>query len=177
MICDWIFLSSQLRTFTNCRPFIEIRLPFIFFLFESFLKVVSVAKFFCSWLLIPNNGAGSIQSVMVSCVREIKECTHFSLGENIWSSPLLRFWHLKVEWLCWQLSTEVGRNAWEMRSGFFFLKGRRKWFLAFSCIFTHKFVKSSPRASIGSCSWISTESFPHGGQGFRDLGVDRGDGL
>lgn len=122
MICDWIFLSSQLRTFTNCRPFIEIRLPFIFFLFESFLKVVSVAKFFCSWLLIPNNGAGSIQSVMVSCVREIKECTHFSLGENIWSSPLLRFWHLKVEWLCWQLSTEVGRNAWEMRSGFFFWK-------------------------------------------------------
>lgn len=45
-----------------------------------------------------DNEAGFIQHVTVYQVRVIQECAHFSLAENIWSSPLLT--RLKVEWLC-----------------------------------------------------------------------------
>lgn len=86
-------------------------------------------------------------NVMVSCVRMIKECAHFTLGENIWSSLFLWFFFFDT----WRLSgcvdnfQQLPEVGWKcLRDEELPLKSRRKWFLAFSCIFTYKLVKSSP---------------------------------
>lgn len=115
-----------------------------------------------------------------SSVRVTQECTHFSVAENIWSGPLLRSRHLKVEWLCWQLSTDDRGRRKCLRDEDHFccgLKSKRKRFLTFfpaslqtRLLRVHPSCYQQPQLDI---YW----ELSIGGQGFRDLGVDRGEGF
>lgn len=106
------------------------------------------------------------------------------MAGNIWSGPLLRSRHSEVEWLRWQLSTD-GRG-WKKRlrdeERFFCcccccLKSKRKRFLTFIPASLHTRLFRVHPSSYQQPQLDIYWELSIGGQGFRDLGVDRGEGF